>query len=277
MYKHHIVLVFFLLIGVFRIGEAQRIVKIKGEYTYSPPKNITLEQAEQEAINLAIQDALIGEFGQDINQKNVIIVENVDGKSRIEGYSEGGSIVKGEILGNIKPPQIKYIVNDNILKIRAEVYVQAREIISASYDIDAKVLRNLPRREKDVLKYVYNENETFNSGDEICLYFVSPTDGWLSVYFYDNESHEVSPLLDFVEIRRDKPYVFLRPQSDLERPVNLTSDGNSSLCRIIFVFSPEKYVSRKEKMSYKDFDRWLGGCKTRDKQMISKDIQIKVK
>ncbi len=277
MYKH-IVLVFLLLIGVFKIGEAQRVVEIKGEYTYSPPKNITLEQAEMEAIEQAKYDAMIGEFGQVIGQKTTTIVENVNGKSTVYFYSEGGSTIKGEFIRYIEPPKLQYIVDDNVLKIRVEVYMQVRETISANYDVEAKVLRNLPRREKDVLKYVYNENETFNSGDEICLYFVSPTDGWLSVYFRDNETKEVSPLLDLVEIRHDKPYVFLRPQSDLERPVNLTSDGNSSLCRIIFVFSPEKYVNiKKEKMSYEDFDRWLGRCKTRDKQMISKDIQINVK
>ncbi|MBQ6277044.1 MAG: hypothetical protein IJK62_10100 [Bacteroidales bacterium] len=263
--------------GLFNAAMSQKIVDIRGEYTYILPKNITLEQAEQEAINQAILDALIGEFGQVIEQRTTTRIENVNGKSRIEFYSEGGSVVNADY-NNIEPPKIKYIVEDNILKIRAEVYVRAREIISANYDIDAKVLRNLPMREKDVLKYVYNENETFNSGDEICLYFMTPIDGWLAVYFHDNETHEVSPLLNLVEIKHDKPDVFLRPQSDLDSPVNLTSDGNSSLCKIIFIFSPEKYISiKKEKMSYEDFERWLGQCRKRDKQMTRKDIQIIVK
>lgn len=278
MYK--CIIIVLLVIGLFNAAMSQKIVDIRGEYTLDVPKSYTLLDAEKEAVYRAELDAMIGEFGQIVYSNNTTIVENSNGKSRVDVYLKGGSLVKGIKLFDNKPPKIEYIVIDgSTLKIRANVDIRAREIVSANYDIEAKTLINVPKtcnREGDMLKY---ERNSFKSGDDICLYFKSPKNGYLAVYLYDIEENlvyfiDLNNSGETVKIKSDKDYVFLKPQNDLERPFRLTFSGEIRRGEFYFVFSPKEFSSAKKKQRYDEFDRWLGNCLTMDNQMVSKQIVV---
>ena len=280
------------ILGIFSAAMAQKPVKVCGEYTYYAPENVTTAQAKQTALQRARVAGLIQEFNQIVYQSNTTVTTNRDGESSVDLYSFGGSDARGEWIEDTEEPQYTISYEQDMLVVKAEVCGKAREIKSAGIILESKVLRNgtEPRFESD----------KFVSGDDMYLWFRSPTDGWLTVYLLDRNSKTVYCLLPYrnspmgaVEIKHDQTYVFFQQDRKLKDwqyidEYTLTAESSVEWNEVYVVFSPHPYtkptvnasnVLAPRELPFKDFSSWLTRCQTKDPAMtVSKHlIEIRMK
>lgn len=281
-----------ILLGVFSAAMAQRVVSVCGEYTYYVPENVTLEQARQTALQRARVEGLIKEFNQTVYQSNTTIMSNRNGESSVDMLTIGGSDVRGEWIEDSGEPKYNTNYEQGMLVVKAEICGKARKIASAGIDVQAKVLRNgtEPRHESD----------TFISGDDMYLWFLSPVDGYVAVYLLDRGTQTVYCLLPYrnsslgaVEVKHDKPHLFFHQDRHLPDwqyidEYTMTASHAVEYNEVYVVFSPNKFAKAAatasgdlapRELPFKDFAEWLTRCKTKDPDMsVSKHlIQIKKK
>lgn len=281
-----------LIMGVFAKVSAQKPVIVCGEYTYYAPDNVTLAQAKQIALQRARVAGLIAEFNQTVYQSNTTVVTNRNGESTTELYSFGGSEARGEWMEDTEEPRYSISYEQNMLVVKADVCGKAREIKSAGIDIEARVLRNglEPRF----------ENDHFNSGDDMYLYFRTPVDGYVTAWLLDRGSQTVYCLLPYrnmaqgaMEVEHNKGYVFFHQDRKLKDwqyidEYTLTADADMEWNEVYVVFSPNPYAKAisnitdelaPRALTFKDFSAWITRCQTKDPDMkVSKHlIEIKRK
>lgn len=282
-----------LFICIFSVGFAQKVVKVCGEYTYYVPNNVSLEQAKQTAINRARLEALIKEFNQTVYQSNTSIISNKNGEASSDFYSYGGSEANGEWIEDTKEPTINTFTEQNQIVIKAEVCGRARERKSSGVDFSSKLLRNGTND-----KFA---SDTFVEDDYLYLSFSSASDGYLCVYLLDRETQEVFCLLPYsnspngaVKVEHDKRYVFFDPD-DRNQPECQYIDGNIYLTcsreieynEVYVIFSPNNFSKANgskikgehlpRELSFKDFQKWLVSCQTKDKDMKVTKHLIEIK
>lgn len=280
-----------ILIGsIFSIYSfSQKIKTVSGEYTYYVPENIDLEKAKQIALERVKIQLIADEFGTIVSQNNSTTVKNRNGKSDIDFISIGGSEVKGEWIETIGEPNFKPSFENGQLIINVHIKGKIREIVSANIDFKALVLRNGTED-----KY---EDDTFKSGDDLFLSFISPISGYVIVYLVDNNGTAFC-LLPYqnqeqgnVNIKANERYVFfsekLSPQ-DLKAYVDeytMTCSHSQEINQICVVFSPNTFVKatdgKKEEclpreLSNEDFQKWLVSCRVKDKDMVYKTFPITI-
>lgn len=287
MNLRHFFIIFLLmpLLSTF----AQKIERVHGEYAYHVPDNISLEEGKRTALERAKIQALADAFGTLVSQSNSTIVKNEEGKSSVDFLSIGGSDVKGEWIETLGEPKFDIFYENNALIIKATIDGKAREIKNASIDFEAKLLRN-----GTDLKF---ESDEFRNGDDLYLYFKSPINGYLAVYLLDETTQQVFCLLPYKSssepaytIGHDKPYVFFSCQKTDGNPnavdeYNMTCEHSMEQNTIYIVFSPNMFAKANTKnedaglprqLPLKEFQRWLGMCKTKDTEAQIKSITIKI-
>ena len=121
---------------------AQRTEKVRAEYVYHAPENISLEEAKRIALERSKIQAIADEFGTIVSQSNTTLVSNRNGESSTDFFSLGGSEVKGEWIETIGQPEYKINYDQGMLVVKAIVSGRIREIVSAQIDIKAEVLCN---------------------------------------------------------------------------------------------------------------------------------------
>ena len=268
---------------------AQKIERVHGEYTYHVPDNISLEEGKRTALERAKIQALADAFGTLVSQSNSTIVKNEEGKSSVDFLSIGGSDVKGEWIETLGEPKFDIFYENNALIIKATIDGKAREIKNASIDFEAKLLRN-----GTDLKF---ESDEFRNGDDLYLYFKSSINGYLAVYLLDETTQQVFCLLPYKSsgepaytIGHNKPYVFFSCQKADRNPnavdvYNMTCEHSLEQNTIYIVFSPNMFAKANTKnedaglprqLPLKEFQRWLGKCKTKDTEAQIKSITIKI-
>lgn len=266
---------------------AQRTEKVRAEYTYHAPENISLEEAKRIALDRAKVQAIADEFGTIVSQSNTTLVKNSNGESSTDFFSLGGSEVKGEWIETIGQPEYEISYEQGMLVVKAIVTGRIREIVSAQIDIRAEVLCN-----GTDLKFARTD---FKNGDDLYLYFQSPVDGYLAVYLLDEVSQMVYCLLPYkssseavTPIEHDKPYIFFSTEhaGDKAHLVDeYTMTCNSSVERntIYVVFSPNEFAKANsnnvdellpQELSFEKFQKWLAKGRNRDKEMNVRNVQI---
>ena len=259
---------------------AQRTEKVRAEYIYHAPENISLEEAKRIALDRAKIQAIADEFGTIVSQSNTTLVSNRNGESSSDFFSLGGSEVKGEWIETIGQPEYQINYEQGMLVVKAIVSGHIREIVSAQIDIKAEVLCN-----GTDLKFARTD---FKSGDDLYLYFQSPVDGYLAVYLLDEVSPMVYCLLPYkssseavTPIEHDKPYIFFSAKhaGDKAHLVDeYTMTCNSSVERntIYIVFSPNKFAKANsnnveellpQELSFEEFQKWLIKTKNIDNKI----------
>lgn len=269
---------------------AQRTEKVRAEYIYHAPENISLEEAKRIALERAKIQAIADEFGTIVSQSNTTLVSNRNGESSTDFFSLGGSEVKGEWIETIGQPSYDISYEQNMLVVKVTVSGRIREMISAQIDIKAEVLCN-----GTDLKFARTD---FKNGDDLYLYFQSPIDGYLAVYLLDEVSQMVYCLLPYkssseavIPIEHDKPYIFFSAKhaGDKAHLVDeYTMTCNSSVERntIYVIFSPNEFAKANsnnveellpQELSFEEFQEWLSKGRKRDKDMNvnAKSIIIK--
>ena len=283
----------FIIICLFLLALptlAQRTEKVRAEYIYHAPENISLEEAKRIALERAKIQAIADEFGTIVSQSNTTLVSNRNGESSTDFFSLGGSEVKGEWIETIGQPSYDISYEQNMLVVKVTVSGRIREMISAQIDFKAEVLCN-----GTDLKFARTD---FKNGDDLYLYFQSPIDGYLAVYLLDEVSQMVYCLLPYkssseavIPIEHDKPYIFFSAKhaGDKAHLVDeYTMTCNSSVERntIYVIFSPNEFAKANsnnveellpQELSFEEFQEWLSKGRKRDKDMNvnAKSIIIK--
>lgn len=269
---------------------AQRTEKVRAEYIYHAPENISLEEAKRIALERAKIQAIADEFGTIVSQSNTTMVSNRNGESSTDFFSLGGSEVKGEWIETIGEPSYDINYEQGMLVVKAIVSGRIREIVSAQIDIKAEVLCN-----GTDLKFARTD---FKNGDDLYLYFQSPVDGYLAVYLLEEVSQMVYCLLPYkssseavTPIEHDKPYVFFSAKhaSDKAHLVDeYTMTCNSSVERntIYVVFSSNEFTKANsynvevllpQELSFEEFQKWLIRGRVKDKVMVVKRKYLTIK
>ena len=259
---------------------AQSLKRVKAEYIYHAPENVTLEQAKQTALQRAKLQALADEFGTVVRQDNATRVQNGGDQSRVDMVSLGQSEVKGEWIETIGEPKYVISYEGEMLIVKCTVEGKAREIVSDKPVFNAYVLRNGTDK-----KF---QSDVFRSGDDLYVCFCSPVDGFLNIYLNDGQGN-VAQMLPYrsegfgaTPIKGNKDYIFFSAKdggSTTDEYV-MTCNGQMELNQIILVFSENEFskVATSEGLTdEKSFLSWLGKLKTRDKKASSQTISIQVK
>lgn len=264
---------------------AQKMHAICGEYTYNAPSNVSIEEATKIAIERAKVSALADEFGTIISQHNTTVLKNENGQSSTDFKSLSGSEVKGEWIEDTETPATSISYAQSMLIVKAKVCGKAREIIKATINFTAKLLRN---GKEDKF-----ESSSFRNNDDLYLSFQSPVKGYITVYLIDDEQNAFC-LLPYakdsdgqVEIEHGVHYIFFNTEA---APVNkrqivdeLTTSCSKSLENnlVYIIFSPNRFIKANDnqksndlprELSYSEFQRWL--IRTRN---IDKDMQVEIK
>lgn len=268
---------------------AQRTEKVRAEYIYHAPENISLEEAKRIALERAKIQAIADEFGTIVSQSNTTLVSNRNGESSTDFFSLGGSEVKGEWIETIDLPEYDINYEQGMLVVKAIVSGRIREIVSAQIDIKAEVLCN-----GTDLKFARTD---FKNGDDLYLYFQSPVSGYLAVYLLDEVNQMVYCLLPYknspeavAPIEHDRSYIFFSTKHAGEKAHlvdEYTMTCNNSIERntIYVVFSPNEFAKANsnnieellpQELSFEEFQKWLVKGRNRDKNMnvINKSILI---
>ena len=270
---------------------AQRVEKVCGEYTYTAPENVTLEEAKATALERAKIEALADKFGTIVSQNNSTIIKNNGESSKVDFFSLGGSDVKGEWIETLQEPTYEINYKDNVLMVKASVCGKAREIVNAGINFTAKILCNGIDQK--------NESDEFHSGDDLYLWFKSPAKGFLAVYLID-ESQNAFCLLPYrsnengkVDVKANKEYLFFskkvvptQEQSSVDE-YTMTCDQSMESNKIYVIFSPNQFTKANDEdnkpnalprqLSFKDFQEWLVKNRTHDKEMSVKVKNITIK
>ncbi len=269
---------------------AQRVKRVRGEYTYYFPENVTLEEAKRTALERAQLEAIANEFGTLISQSNTTFVSNVNGKSTSNFFSLSSSDVKGEWIETIGKPVFYIDYDQGMQVVKVSVEGRIREILRTSIDIQAKVLCNGTE-----LKF---EQTNFRSGDDLYLYFQSPVDGYLAVYLLEEVTQTVYCLLPYkassqtaFPIKHDVPYILFSKEKaigDKSEVIEytMTCSGTIEGNDVYVVFSPQPFtkalsqdvnVELPRQLTFMDFQEWLAKRRKQDKELIINRIGITIK
>ena len=261
---------------------AQKVQTVEGEYLYiNVPENQSLEVSKRIAVERAMINALAEAFGTDLSQAAATTVKNSNGQSDVTTIAVGTTNVKGEWLEHTREPKIDPpFYQQGMLCIKAHVWGRAREITSASIDIDARILRNGIET-----KF---ESDSFRNGDDMYLYFHTPTKGYLTVYLVDTEQQAFC-LLPYmrdesgrVVVKNNVEYIFFSEQTATENKnlvdeYTLTCDSGVEINDIYIIFSPKEFIKANDKQKKKNipreldfakFQEWLTNNRLKDKQMV---------
>lgn len=269
---------------------AQRSVKVRAEYTYFVPENVTVEQGKLTALDRAKIQAIANEFGTIVSQNNTTFIRNENGNSFTDFQSLSSSDIRGEWIETIGEP--KYLISyiDNQLVIKVTVNGKIREIKTLQIELIVKVLCNGTTDQF--------ERTEFKNGDNLYLHFQSPIDGFLTVYLIETATKTAYCLLPYrasnevsQTIKRDKPYIFFSQKnapSEIRNKVDeyvLTCSEGEERNDLYIIFSPNAFAKanselveefKPRQLEWVDFQKWLVKGRRRDKEMrvISKTITI---
>lgn len=258
-------IVFLLFLWSSMACPAAPIKTICGEYTYVVPDNVSREDAKRIAAERARLEALTTEYGTLVSQNNTTFVSNRNGESDIVFQSLGGSDVRGEWLGDTEEPAFRFSVDERTgeTSVYAHVCGKSREITRSQVPLQLHVLRNGTQP--------HYESETFRTNDDLYVSFLSPVDGYLTVFLL-GDSKQVVCMLPYQSqsdgaytIAANRQYVFFsQAQASLsERPLvdeyvmtcNTAQETNYLFC--VFSTQPfSKPAMPNGVLSLEDFTAW---------------------
>lgn len=267
-----------LLAGSIYAGP--RTKKVRVEYIYYLPVNVTPDEARDVAIQRAKAQAIADEFGSIVTQSSSVRIETENEVVNTDFLSIGGSELKGEWIETIGEPKIEYITDGKEIALRVQLSGIIREIEGAKVPFNVRILRN---GTSDAY-----ESDVFNKGDDLYISFRSPSSGYIAIYLIDTESKAYCLLPyqrqenGFFSVKANNRYLFFHPDfadgvekeqvDEIVTDTSLRKERN----RILTVFSPNKFFKavdgQSEKdvprnLSYAEFQKWLANLKRRDVEL----------
>ena len=275
------------------MSSAQHVRTASGSYIYYAPQNLTVEQAKAVAEQRAKVQILADEFGTVVGVSNTSVTTNANGLSDTRFLSIGESEVRGEWLETIGKPKFDIRYEQDMLVVSVQIKGRVRELLSARTDLSVRVLRNGVED-----KY---ESDRFKDEDYFYISFLTPVDGFVAVYLYDQSG--VSRLLPLKfssegsqPVTGGERKVFFEQTArtnvdgrifeSVRSEYTLFCNGDNEMNRIYVIFSPNKFNRPVDDiyagddvpahLSFDDFQKWLGRCRAQDTEMtvVVKDILI---
>ena len=264
--KHIAVFIAFLLFLQIAYSQSKRTVV--GEYRMMVPSYMSREEARLTAIEQAKTEALAKEFGTIVSQTNLMLMEESNRRSNDSFYSIGQCDVKGVWLKTEGEPIVTEQIIDGKHWLEAKVKGVARELRSATVDIENHLLRNGKGDEF--------ESDEYRDGDRFYVSFQSPRNGYLAVYLLDakrdaylivpNKNEELFP------VKRGDRYVFI--DDEKERFI-LTTEEPMEINQVYIIFSPNKFFSKNVSATNDGVD--LGKYRTDEFKRITRPPYIPCK
>lgn len=269
---------------------AQKVTEVEAEYTYVTSFEMSVAEAKRIATERAKLQALADEFGTTISQTNSTHINSSNSSSTLDFLSIGSSEVKGEWLSDTKAPVYEVSFTDDNLIVKVSVWGKAREIVSASVDVSAMLLRNGKER-----KF---ESDDFRDGDDVYLSFRSPVDGYLAVYLVD-ESSTAYRLLPYSgandgaqSVKAGIDYLFFdsemaatEQERNLIDELTITTSKNVEHNEVYILFSSRPFVKPNDSstdeliprsLNAEDFQKWMAKNRTKDAGMVVVNKLIKI-
>lgn len=209
--KKYILYSVIIFLNVFNVY-SQKIKIVSGFAQVKWENNLSRIEAYNQALQLAKINAIESAFGTYIEQEANIKIEN----GYTDFYIIGNTKVRADWLETIKSSykeNRKDIKNEGGPGLISEIWItcevkgKVREIIEPKLSLKAVSL-NCPSEKC--------RTTTFLSGEQLYLNFVSPIDGYLSVYIIESEKvYRLIPYSDMegdyvnsIPIKADKEYIF---------------------------------------------------------------------
>ena len=254
-----------------------RTKKVRTEYTYYIPANVSPDAARDIAIQRAQAQAIADEFGSVVTQSSSVRIETSNENVNTDFLSIGGSELKGEWIETIGEPKLEYITDGKDLALRVEISGVIREIEGTKVPFEVKILRN---GTSDA-----HESEVFKNGDDLYMSFRSPSGGYIAIYLIDAENQAFCLLPyqgqenGFFATKANRRYLFFHPdfvegvEKDLVDEIVTDTSLSKERNRILTVFSPNKFFKAADRQTEKDvprnlgyaeFQKWLANLKKRD-------------
>lgn len=267
---------------------AQRVQRVKGEYTFYSESNQSLNDAKRAALEAAKLQAIANVFGTVISQSTIQKEASIDGRESSFFSQLSASEVKGEWIEDIEEPEYDISVVQGILVVRCKVSGRVRELSNEAVEFTATILRNgTESKFADV---------NFSSGDDMFLLFRSPIDGYIAVYLVD-ETPTAYCLLPYMDnangqqlVKHSKEYVFFSPvnaqKGERVEEYTLTCSNEVERNQVYVIFSPKPFTKALDnqinqglprQLHYEEFSRWLSTCRKRDSKMGVKVMHIEIK
>lgn len=248
---------------------ALKTVKVKAEYVYYAPENISVEAAKRIALERAQLQAIADEFGTLVSQNTSMTMQS----GKINFASIGGTEVKGEWIETTREPEYDILYEDGKLIVGVSLEGKIREYATEMINLKCMTLKN-GTEEK-------NASTDFNSGDDLYLLFQSPKQGYLLIYLIDETEKTAYQMLPYSTstddawiIRNDLPHILFSIEKAPEAQKMyvdeyvLTSKSELSYNDLYILFSTApitRTVASKtgekanlpKQLSVADFRKWL--------------------
>lgn len=252
-----------------------KVKEVKGTYQYYVPRHIARDQAEQIALERAMIEAIAREFGTVLSLNTQMDMRSSKKGESVDFYSTASSLVKGEWVETLGEPKFGMFIDGDDLVVTCEVRGRAREVNRAQAQLDVRVLRNATGDDA--------ESNAFISGDKCFLAFITPVDGYLTVYL-EGEDKTVFRMLPFYsqtnptqKVNANTRYVFFASTDGDSEQYQLTAEEGTERNTIYVVFSPNEYIkpvdrSGGEELSLRElsadaFRKWLNKARALDDQL----------
>ncbi len=245
--------------------------------------------AERQAEQLAIEDALSEKYGVAMYHKVITKMDNMGKNSFID---TDVSLPKGQLV-KVLNSSFECAFEQNKLRVTATVHILARER-EEKVGIDARFLRH---------KDDTNESLNFYDNDDLYMSFQTPVDGYLAVYLED-ENNRVYNLLPYasspegsIMVEHGKKYLFFcddksffarnkqyrQPESYKDvQPLFLQAPKTEISNCLYVAFSPNKfsrpnanYSNGLPELNPDSFQKWLGTQRAIDDDFVD-DFKVVV-
>lgn len=283
-------LICLLLMSIPLFAPCQKTKTVESEYTYYAPETLSLEQAKEIALERAKIQIIADEFGTIVSQTNYTTVTNSNDNSAVNFQSIGYSDLRGEWIETIGNPAYNITYSAGMQAVNVRVKGKIREITASYAQIRAKLLRNMPE-----LRFESNE---FRNNDDLFVHFISPVNGFLSIYLIDNSDNAFC-LLPYARqsdgiytIEANKEYImFSKSKAALsERSIVdeyiMTCGSTPEPNKLAIIFSENPFVKSSDfgvsdllprRLSSSDLNHWLAKSRARDTKMQYIEIPFIIK
>ncbi len=208
-------IIFFLIFIPFN-AISQKVVSEHGEYKMPIEKSMSEQEAERICIERAKINAIENAFGQTIIQGNSTYIKNErtgsSAESKVVFNMMAETMVNGEWVEDIKPPEISKIYEDGVTYMTVEVFGKIREIKETPITFKSALLA-CPKTEC--------KTTSFNNKQSVYLEFTAPEDGYISVYCDVPEEKKTYRMLPYkadqnissYPVKADQTFLFFDPKS----------------------------------------------------------------
>lgn len=281
-------LIFVVFSGI--IMYAQKTQQVSATYTYYAPETMSVEEAKRTALERAKIQAIADEFGTTVSQSTATIVTNQNGESDTKFFSFGESDVKGEWIETIEAPTYEITFENHFLVVKCYARGVIREINKDYIEISTNILRN-----GTSLKY---ESSEFREGDDMYLHIQSPVNGFMAVFWIDNNEDKAYKILPYqgdssalMPVFKDKKIIFFsKSESDdlyssIVDEFVMTCGSEIEHNEVYVIFYETKFSVNNidglsdgiKWVSIQNFHKWLAKTKKNHPDITTKHYNITIK